>query len=974
MPLYNETTEERYMVYISLIYNLSLLISLSIISSFISRYGPRNRVLMEISQGILFGVITVVGMTLPLELFPGIFFDGRSVVLPIASFFFGPIAMLISAGFAIIYRIYAGGGGAFAGVLVIASSAIIGLASREFYSIRKRQPSIRGLILITYAVHIILLLLMFTLPKENVMPTIKAIAVPALIFFPATFVIISRIFLDEEERKKTLDELKKSESTLQKIFDILPVGLWIADKNGKLIRGNPEGVRIWGAEPTVNPSEYGIFKAKRLSGGELIRPDDWALALSINKGITIKDELLEIEAFDGVKRIVLNYTSPVKNDSGDTVGAIVVNQDVTDLMDAEEMLRKREIFLRETQRLTRVGGWEWDIENDRMYWTDEVFRIHGITDEQRKNNSQELIDQSAQCYDEKDRTTILEAFNRCAKEGIPYDLRFPLTTYDGRKIRIRTSAYPVLNNDRIVKVIGNIVDITEQVNSEEAVEKERELLRVTLNNIADGVMSVDLSGGITMMNNTASEMLAVKRLSFIGKQYTDVFSEISAKTREPLASMIEETLKRNIIVESDESRVLVNREGREYLLSEICSPIRDKNSNVIGAVLVFRDMTEKNRISENIKRSDKLNALGTLAGGIAHDFNNLLNGMFGYIELAKKFSDDRETVNKYLDESMLVFSRAKDLTRQILTFSKGGDPVKKVHSFSKLISESAKFASSGSKTSIELKIDKKLYNGSYDENQLFQVLDNIIINANQAMPLGGEITIEAKNVKGKDVSIIDEEHWDKDFVMISVRDTGVGVPSSMIPHIFDPFFTTKQQGTGLGLATVYSIIKRHDGYIDLESKIDKGTTFYIYLPAVKESVCESGAESLSAEEATGRVLIMDDEPSIRETTKKLLEGIGFEVYTSTKGEEALGIIEEMYGKGAALDVIILDLTVPGGMGGADVISKAREKFKDAVIIASSGYSEDPIMSDPAAYGFSDSIAKPYRIKSLLNLIAKNRRK
>jgi two-component sensor histidine kinase/PAS domain-containing protein len=288
------------------------------------------------------------------------------------------------------------------------------------------------------------------------------------------------------------------------VFEVLPIGLWFADENGRLLRGNPAGVEIWGAEPRVPIEEYGVFKARRLPSGEAVAPEDWALAHTVREKATIADELLEIESFDGKKKIILNYTSPVIDNSGKLLGVIILNVDITAKHNAEQELRETEARVRDskalldaTQRIACVGGWEWDVGQKTMIWTDETYRIHGMTPGDPAAGSPEHIERSLSCYDPDDRPLIEAAFHRCAEDGLAYDLEFPLSSVDGKRIWIRTMANAVNEDGRAKKVIGTIMDITdrkqiEAMLAQQLTEKDillREVHHRVKNNIA-GIKSL----------------------------------------------------------------------------------------------------------------------------------------------------------------------------------------------------------------------------------------------------------------------------------------------------------------------------------------------------------------------------------------------------------------------------------------------------------------------------------------------------
>jgi len=378
---------------------------------------------------------------------------------------------------------------------------------------------------------------------------------------------------------------------------------------------------------------------------------------------------------------------------------------------------------------------------------------------------------------------------------------------------------------------------------------------------------------------------------------------------------------------------------------------------------ILRDVSEHKKMEAELHRAQKLESTGILAGGIAHDFNNLLTGIMGNISLAKTLAGDDEKLLSKLAEADKACNRARDLTKQLLTFSKGGSPVVRTESIDGILQDSVEFALSGSKVKPRFMIPKNLWLGEVDPGQIGQVIQNIVINAVQALPDGGVIDISAENFRAEEKNGFPLE--DGNYIKLAIKDTGTGIPPEHIDSIFDPYFTTKDTGSGLGLATVYSIVKNHHGHITVFSVEGKGTEFEIYLPASDTEVqfAFSDLEDVVFQKGHGKILIMDDEEIIRDIARGMLEHLGYKVETANDGAEAV----EKYGKtlgSEPFDVVILDLTVPGGLGGKEALDRMKELNPDIKAVVSSGYSNDPIMSDFEVYGFTDVVAKPYSIDEL----------
>jgi len=383
---------------------------------------------------------------------------------------------------------------------------------------------------------------------------------------------------------------------------------------------------------------------------------------------------------------------------------------------------------------------------------------------------------------------------------------------------------------------------------------------------------------------------------------------------------------------------------------------------------VSRNITEKHKINKHLQNVQKIESLGALAGGIAHDFNNLLSGMFGYIDIAKNLIEQGSTEPglKNLSKALGIFDRATSLTRQLLTFSKGGMPVKQTTVVSSLIANTVTFALTGSNVSPVFDINTTLWNCNIDGNQICQALDNIIINARQAMPSGGIIFVSAVNVSPEDPILpsMQKGHY----VKITIRDQGMGIVPENIGRIFDPFFTTKKHGSGLGLAMTYSILSKHGGGITVESKHGSGASFTLYLPALPDAVPLQKTAPNTATGVGGTILVMDDEDYILDIASKMLVGMGYTVVTASNGTDALQKFIHAKDTGHPINAVILDFTIPGGMGGKETMKHLLELEPDIRGIISSGYADDPLMHDPQQFGFAGKLKKPYSKNDLADVL------
>ncbi len=381
---------------------------------------------------------------------------------------------------------------------------------------------------------------------------------------------------------------------------------------------------------------------------------------------------------------------------------------------------------------------------------------------------------------------------------------------------------------------------------------------------------------------------------------------------------------------------------------------------------MWRLIQRKNQEDELLK-AKKIESLGILAGGIAHDFNNLLTIIYGNISLAKLSEERQGQSYSLLNEAEKAATKAKNLTQQLLTFSRGGAPIKTTASIENLLKDTVNFVLSGSNVRCLFVIPENLWSAEIDEGQISQVIHNIVINSRQAMPSGGTITITAENVTLGDNDV--PRLRAGDYLKIVIADQGKGIPKEHLNKIFDPYFTTRENGSGLGLAVTYSIIKNHGGFITAASDVNGGAVFNVFLPASKEKPVEKQNNGHDSAIMNGKILIMDDDSQVLKITRLMLENMGFSVECSRHGEEMIELYRKARENGRPFDAVIMDLTVPGRMGGAQTIARLREYDPSIRAIVSSGYSNDPIMGRYRDYGFSAVLAKPYRREELGEVLA-----
>jgi nitrogen-specific signal transduction histidine kinase/ActR/RegA family two-component response regulator len=377
-------------------------------------------------------------------------------------------------------------------------------------------------------------------------------------------------------------------------------------------------------------------------------------------------------------------------------------------------------------------------------------------------------------------------------------------------------------------------------------------------------------------------------------------------------------------------------------------------------LVILRDITNRKRAEQELLRAQKLESLELVASGLAHDFNNLLTANVANISLAKIRTDPDSPAYDALTRAEKAAAKARDLTRQLLDFAKGRSPFKTLSSLAALLRDSVTLSLSGSNVRCELKIAEDLWTTEVETSQISMVFQNLLINAQQAMPSGGTVTVRAENLE---VGAEAREHGtplcEGRYVRVSVEDTGLGIPAELLPKIFDPYFTTKPTGSGLGLATSYAVVKKHKGHIEVESSPGQGTKFHVLLPASEQLVRSSESLDQPLAHGKGRILIMDDEQGVREAAADLLTLMGYDVATAENGARAIEQFRAAMQAERPFAAVILDLTVPGGMGGAEAIKRLLKLDPAAKVIVCSGHVDEPIVTDYREYGFVGAIVKPY---------------
>ncbi len=820
-------------------------------------------------------------------------------------------------------------------------------------------------------------------------------------------------FNDINELKNAENQLEESKERLQNLIDAANLGTWIWNiQTGETIY-NETWAKLLGYElKELQPISLKTWE-------NLTNPEDVKRTyIELEKHYSGQMEFYECEIRmrhkNGNWVWILDKGKVISYDKeGKPLLMFGIHADITKLKEIEQKLKENNRFLDTILKNIPV----------RVFWKDKDLKYLGCNTLFAKDaglNDPSLIKGkiSTDLFNKDEAEICLEDDRYILTSGNPkLSFEETLTKSNKDKLYLRSNKVPIVDDDNnVIGILGTYEDISDLKDKEKAINEEKEKLKVIIDSIADGVIAVDKEEKVILLNKVAQKLTGYDEKEAVGQIISDIFNIVNEKTGLKVENPIAKVIKTLKVQSIANHTVLVSKNNEKYMIEDSAAPIISKENELFGVVLVFRDITEKTKLLLEANRASKLESLSSLAAGIAHDFNNLLGGIYGFINLAigeSSFENAKENLLLALN----TLERAKALANQLLTFSKGGKPILKEEFLNDIIYKTTTFALSGSNIEPVFDIDNDLNPVLCDKNMISQVIENIVINARQAMKRPGKIYVEAKNIFIDNTSKIYDGFKKgleaKDYIYISIRDEGEGIHPENIKKIFDPFFTTKKGGTGLGLSVCYSIIKQHDGFIEVNSELNKGTVFIIYLPASKNKEDSKTKEDyktisfpqnidieiekekkidyeLDDKESKNislnylyqknsnqkdlnmrqikRILVLDDELSILKTISKYLSKKGFIVDEAQNGEKAIELYYKSIENNEKYDLLILDLTVQSGLGGREVIEKIREKDNQILAIVSSGYFDDPILSQPEKYGFNRAIQKPFILDDLLKII------
>ena len=750
---------------------------------------------------------------------------------------------------------------------------------------------------------------------------------------------------------------KESEARYRQLFDNSQSGIYRVDfRTGKFIQVNEVFCRYVGYSQeeiaTLSPYDILTEESKQLFLARLEK---------MLRGVAVPAVVeYEIVAKDGRKRFVHLHNRNIYDAEGRIVAADVVGHDITDRKQVEAALRRSEKFFRTITENASDVIFIVDALGTISYASPSMERIVGYRPDELvgKNAFDRIIPEDVPRATEDFRKDLLTI-----ETAIPNSFR--VFHKNGSVMILEGTGLNLLHDPIIAGMVINLRDVTERRRAEEELKKSEELLRLITANMSDMIRISDMQGNNLYVSPSHEKGLGYRPEERLGKSNFDI---VHPEDLEGILTAFSEGLTANRRVTA-ESRAR-HADGHYIWLETVGDLLRDDQGNATAVVMSSRDVTgrkqaeeEKRKLEEHLQRMEKLESIGTLAGGIAHDFNNLLMGIQGYASLCLLTVSPADPNSEKLKRIGDLVQSGADLTRQLLGFSRGGRYEVKLADITEIIENTI---SMFERTSKEIIIHRKYAPGLWlvevDRGQMEQVFMNLYVNARQAMPGGGELYLAAEMVPlDEDMTLRHDVPAGK-YVKITVGDTGTGMDDKTRERIFDPFFTTKEmgRGTGLGLAMVYGIVKGHGGIIEVDSELGEGTTFTIYLRASKKGVVEKQPETKEIMRGMETILLVDDEPIVREVNRDMLTSLGYRVYTAAGGQEALAVFAE---NAKDIRLVILDMIMPG-LNGGETFDQLREISSEVVVLLSSGYSIDGEAKKILTRGCNGFLQKPFHLQTL----------
>ena len=948
------------MVYLDLILNLSLLVALSVVSGFIEQHWPRHTRIGKVAQGVLFGGMAVIGMLRPLQLEPGLFFDGRSVMLSICALFYGPLASAIACLMALACRLALGGSGMVMGIFTIFSSAAVGLVAHRLYRTSGRALTVRHLFLFGILVHLALLAMAFSFPLNKALAIIEAIGPPVLALYPLATILVGKILLDQEFKLHFIDNLQQAREQLDTTLRSIQDAVISTDVTGKILYMNPvaEMLTGWTSSEADHKKLTEVVRViDQKSHEQLINPVE--RVLESGKPVQLTNHTLLVGR-DGTEHHISENAAPMHDAAGKVTGVVLVFRDVTSEYATREQLRKseslfRNLFEHHAAVKLLINPQDGAILEANVAAED----FYGWSRQQLK----EMRIQDINTLTPEEIRHEME--NARSSQRVHFEFRHRVADGSVRDVEVFSSNIEVQGRSILHSIVH---DVTAKKRAEKDLHASQEYLSsifraapVGIGVVTDRVFSTVNDHLCAMTGYSRDELLgqSSRMLYLSGQDYALVGTK-----------KYEQIKERNIGTVETQWQC---KDGKciDILL---CSSPLDPNNLAAGVTFSALDISEnkqaereKEKLQGQLLQAQKMDSVGRLTGGVAHDFNNILSVILGYTEIAMEQTRPESPLYSNLQKIQEAGQRSAEIIRQLLAFSRQQTIAPKVLDLNASIDGLVKMLQRLIGENIHLAwIPASSLPPVYiDQAQIDQILINLCTNARDAIDGIGAMTIETKAVT------VDAEYCTRNagfmpgnYVMLSVSDNGKGMEPDVVEKIFEPFFTTKGvgQGTGLGLATVYGIVKQNHGFINVYSEPGNGTTFKIYFPRHAESAHVDTQDKVGVpEKSQGEtILLVEDDPILLDMGQAMLERLGYFVLVGRGPLEALRIAEQ---KSGSIDLLVTDVIMPE-MNGRELSNRLLERYPDLKVLFMSGYTANVI----AHHGVLDEgihfLNKPFSTKEL----------
>ena len=763
--------------------------------------------------------------------------------------------------------------------------------------------------------------------------------------------------------------LEESERKFRILAENTVCGIVIL-QDGKIAYSNPAFARLIGdpAGELENLNLSDVLRAAHIQEGT-----DVPVPLTMRNDPLPGNYEIRIHASDDTDRW-LDITASGIIPFGDRPSVLLTVFDVTQNMKSQESLRRSEALYRTLAESSR--DFIFVINSNYTIAYVNHFTAERIGSRQEDLIGAPIIDLFTVEFADKMTSQLARVFQTGQAVCVEDKMIF---SYHDRELWLETWIIPIQGEDgKVFAALGVARDMSDRKQMVDTIQGERKRLSIIIGSIPEGIIATSADGMIFMMNPSAGELTGWNWQDAIGAPIQRIFRAFGGMKKHEWKDLFDRALREGRSTEIDKPLTLTAKDGREKLIVGNLTPIRDIDDAISGILFVFRDIGDQVRMERRIQAMGRVESLGVLAGGIAHDFNNILTGILGNVSLARYhlqggFSDAASVV-RILNDAENACWRARDLNVQLMTYSRGNNTlVKQPENAGDIVRSVVSFVLRGSNVRAEFDIPENLAFADVDSGQLGQVIQNLVINAREAQPGGGTLRVSARNIPAS--LLANDPFWMsrnvsfRDYVEFSFADQGKGVMPVLLDRIFEPYFTTKKDGNGLGLAIASNIVREHEGAIAVESNPGEGSVFHVLLPAGDFAPVKREIPAQEVVKGKGRILVMDDEEFIRDVLGRMLSTVGYRSDAASDGREALEMYRKAMEEGNPYALVMMDLTVPGGMGGMELIAELKRLDPDVKAIVESGYSRDIALTDPLQFGFAGLVQKPFDIAALSAVIS-----